>query len=361
MRSMNDAQRQATQPLRLIVMVYRVFNSKERFDFEAGGSLEGIDVAYHCSEKPWEEGDNRKVIWICHALTANSDAEDWWPGLVGPGKLFDTEKYFIICGNMLGSCYGSSGPASTNPVTDKPYYFDFPKVTVRDIVKALELLRVHLGIPQIDFLVGSSIGGFQALEWSIMYPDVIKNVVYMATSERVSPWLTAFEESQRLALEADPTFRACESLEGGKAGLKSARSIALLSYRNGDGYNRKQFELSDDTMFADRSASYQRYQGQKLCDRFDAYSYWYLSYSVDSENVGRFRGGVAKALSQIKAKATVIAIDSDLLFTPEAMKAMADNIQGADFHVISSHFGHDGFLLENDQIEKILAPIVSSL
>ena len=115
------------------------------FEFEAGGSVNGLKVVYHCSERPWQEGDDRKVIWICHALTANSDAEDWWPELVGPGKLFDTEKYFVVCANMLGSAYGSSGPSTINPSTGKPYFFDFPPVTVRDIVNANALVRKHLG------------------------------------------------------------------------------------------------------------------------------------------------------------------------------------------------------------------------
>ena len=144
-------------------MIKNEYIHKGTFEFEAGGSIEGLKVVYHSSERPWQEGDERKVIWICHALTANSDAEDWWPELVGPGKLFDTERYFVVCANMLGSAYGSSGPATENPLTGKPYFFDFPKVTVRDIVRANDLVRQHLGIPHIDFMVGGSIGGLAGL------------------------------------------------------------------------------------------------------------------------------------------------------------------------------------------------------
>lgn len=335
-----------------------MFTYGERFDFEAGGSLEGLRIAYHCSS-----GDphGRKVIWICHALTADSDPSGWWSEMVGPGKVFDTDKYFVVCGNMLGSCYGSSGPSSINPKTGIPYYFDFPKVTVRDIVRTLELLRKHLDIGKIDLLIGSSIGGFQALEYSIMYPDVIANAVFMATLGRVTPWLTAFEESQRMALEADPSFRACGSLEGGKEALKCARSIALLSYRSEDGYNRTQKEDGDDTLFADKAASYQRYQGQKLAARFDAYSYWYLSYGIDSNNVGRGRGGMSAALGSIKAKSTVISIDSDLIFPADEMKEMSSQIPGAAYHEITSHFGHDGFLLETGQISSIIRPVLEQI
>lgn len=329
------------------------------FSFEAGGSLPTVEVAYHTSPMEYRKG--MKVIWICHALTADSDAEDWWPELVGPGKLFDTDRYFIVCGNMLGSCYGSSGPSSIDPETGRPYYFTFPKVTVRDIVNGLDAVRRHIGIDHIDLLVGASIGGFQALEWSVMLPELFSRTIYIATSSRVSPWLTAFEESQRMALEADSTFRACESLEGGRKGLECARSIALLSYRCEDGYNRKQQEASEDAMFAERACSYQRYQGKKLADRFDAYSYYYLSFSVDSNNLGRGRGGEAAALGMIRAESTFIAIDSDIIFPPYKMKEMADNVKGSEYYEITSHFGHDGFLLENDQLESIIRPIMDKI
>lgn len=339
-------------------MYSNTFIYNRKFEFETGGSIDGLRVAYHSSTEKYE---GQKVIWICHALTADSNPEDWWSELVGQGKMFDTGKFFVICCNMLGSCYGSSGPSSINPDTGRPYFFDFPKVTVRDIVSSLNLVREHLGIGKIDLLVGASIGGFQALEYSIMYPEVIRKAVYMATLSRVTPWLTAFEESQRMALEADSSFRECADLNGGKEGLKCARSIALLSYRNEDGYNLRQWEDSDDVVFADKAASYQRYQGLKLANRFDAYSYWYLSYSVDSDNVGRGRGGEAKALSGIKAEPTVIGIDSDLIFPSASVRKMSEMIPGARFYEITSHFGHDGFLLENQQIREIITPIIESL
>ena len=294
------------------------------FEFEAGGSITGLKVAYHTSERGWQKGDGRKVIWICHALTANSDSQDWWPELVGPGKLFDTEKYFVVCANMLGSPYGSSGPSTINPETGKPYFLDFPRITVRDIVKANDLVREHLGIEKIDFMVGGSIGGFQSIEWSIMEPEVIRKAVYIACGARVTPWLTAFNESMRMALEADPTFRECKDLKGGESGLRCARSIALISYRSYEGYNATQGETDADCMFADRAGSYQRYQGKKLSDRFDAYSYYYLCGSTDSNNVGRGRGGVEMALGSIRTECTVIGIDSDRLFPVEEQKFIAE-------------------------------------
>ncbi|MGM9787184.1 MAG: homoserine O-acetyltransferase [Candidatus Cryptobacteroides sp.] len=331
-----------------------------RFEFEGGGSVENLKVVYHTSERPWSKGDTRKVIWICHALTANSDAEDWWPELVGAGKLFDTEKYFVICANMLGSAYGSSGPATLNPATGEPYYFDFPRVTVRDIVRANSLVCKHLGIRKIDLMIGGSIGGFQALEWAVMEPETISRLVLIACGARVSPWLTAWEESQRMALEADPTFRECRSLEGGRKGLECARSIALISYRSYAGYNATQQEKDEDCLFADRAGSYQRYQGKKLADRFDAYSYYYLSLSVDSNNVGRGRGGVKAALGTIQAETVVVGIDSDGLFPTSEQKEIAAAIPGAEYVEITSKFGHDGFLLENDQLTGIILPLLDN-
>ena len=328
------------------------------FEFEAGGSIEGLKVAYHTSERPWQKDDERKVIWICHALTANSDAEDWWPELVGPGKLFDTEKYFVVCANMLGSPYGSSGPSTIDPKTGRPYFLDFPSVTVRDIVRANDLVRKHLGIGKIDFMVGGSIGGFQSLEWAVMEPDVIKTVVGIACSVKCTAWLAAYNESMRMALEADPTFREAKDLKGGEAGLRCARSIALISYRSYAGYNATQWEKDEDCLFAERAGSYQRYQGKKLSDRFDAYSYYYLCASADSNNIGRGRGGVDAALGTIRSESILIGIDSDQLFPVCEQKHIASCIPGAVYHEITSEFGHDGFLLENDQLTAIIEPLL---
>ena len=326
-------------------MRYNKLVIDQPFQFEAGGSLGHLELVYHTSDREYRSGDT--VVWICHALTGNSNPEDWWPQLVGKDKLFDPDKYFIVCVSMLCSPYGETGPATVNPATG------------RDIVNAEILVRKHLGINRIDLMLGPSIGGFQALEWVIMEPEVVRDVVFLATATRVNPFMTAFNESQRLALEADPTFREAKDLKGGSAGLACARSIALISYRTYAGYNLTQPELEVDTLFADRAASYQRYQGQKLLRRdFDAYSYWYLTYALDSMNVGRGRGGVEAALGRIQANCMMISIDSDVLFPPSHGRATVAALKNAAYREISSAFGHDGFLVENDQLTAILRPML---
>ena len=317
------------------------------FSFEAGGELDQLEIIYHTSPRQYQKGE--RVVWLCHALTANSDPHDWWPEMVGTNCCVDPDKDFVVCVNIFGSAYGTTGPRSIpNPLS-------FPRFTVRDTARLFSLVREHLGIEQIDLLVGSSIGGFHALEWAIMEGEVIRHAAFIATAPRVSAWLSAWMEVQRMAIEADPTFRAGQSLDGGRKGLEAARAISLISYRSFDGYNLTQYETDDDCLFASRAASYERYQGEKLVKRgFDAYSYYYLLHCVDSQNVGRHRGGVKTALSQIQAKSIVISITSDGLFPPCESSEWAKYLPNAQYFEIESRFGHDGFLLETEQITQII-------
>lgn len=327
------------------------------FSFEAGGTLDQLEIVYHTSERPYQQGD--RVVWLCHALTANSDPLDWWPEMVGEGYCVNPNKDFVVCVNIFGSAYGTTGPRDYwKPETgsrEPKNPLDFPRFTVRDTARLFTIVREHLGIEHVDLLIGSSIGGFHALEWAIMEGERIRHAAFIATAPRVSPWLSAWMEVQRMALEADPTFRACESLDGGRKGLEAARAISLISYRSFDGYNLTQYETDDDCLFASRAASYERYQGEKLVKRgFDAYSYYYLLHCVDSQNVGRHRGGVKAALAQIQAKSIVISITSDGLFPPCESSEWAKHIPNAKYYEIESRFGHDGFLLETEQITQIL-------
>ena len=328
------------------------FRYDKPFELECGVALPSLTIAYDTFGELNAERSN--VIWVCHALTANSDVADWWPHTVEEGCFLDPAKYFTVCANFLGSHYGTTGPLSVNPATDEPWYGDFPKVTVRDMVRAHQLLAEQLGISRVKLLIGSSIGGFQCLEWSVMQPDFAERAAFIATTPRTKPWASAFNESQRMAIECDPTYGE-RSAEAGLAGMATARSIALMSYRGGMAYDKTQEDANpDDVGFERRVLSYQRYQGEKLRRRFNAYSYYRLSQAVDSHNLGRGRGKVEDVLKQIKAKSLVVAITSDILFPPSDHTIMVENIPNVEYHLIDSDFGHDGFLVEHKQLNDII-------
>jgi homoserine O-acetyltransferase len=324
---------------------------KQPFKTETGAILPELEIAYNTYGTL--NGDSDNAIWICHALTASSDVEAWWPGMVGGGLLFDPDKYFIVCANVLGSCYGTTGPGSINPETGKPWLRDFPLITVRDLVNVHELLRIHLGIKKIHSIIGASIGGYQALEYSIMYPDLIQRLILLASGARQTPWALAFSESMRLAMEADQTFTSGEP-EGGKKGLKAARSIALISYRTVAAYNQTQKEDDDEKLTSFKAASYQAYQGDKLVRRFNPYSYWCLTCLSDTHNIGRGRGGVINALKNIKAEVLCVGIKSDILFPTDEQKIIASNTKNAEYVEIDSFYGHDGFLVETELVSDVI-------
>lgn len=328
------------------------FRYEKPFELECGAVLPSLTIAYDTFGEL--NADKSNVIWVCHALTANSDVADWWPHTVEEQCFLDPAKYFTVCANFLGSHYGTTGPLSVNPATGEPWYGDFPLVTVRDMVRAHQLLAEHLGISRVKLLIGSSIGGFQCLEWSVMQPDFAEKAAFIATTPRTKPWASAFNESQRMAIECDPTFGA-RSAEAGLQGMATARSIALMSYRGGMAYDKTQEdENPDEVGFQRRVLSYQRYQGEKLRRRFNAYSYYRLSQAVDSHNLGRGRGRVEDVLHQIKAKSLVVAITSDILFPPSDHTILVENIPDVRYHVIDSDFGHDGFLVEHKQLNDII-------
>lgn len=315
------------------------FEYNNPFELECGKTLPALTIAYSYYGQLNPGKDN--VIYVCHALTANSDVADWWPHMVGPGLVFDTDKYFVVCANILGSCYGTTGASSINPETGEAYGKDFPLLTVRDLVKAHQLLAAHLGIKKIYLLCGGSLGGQQAMEWAILEPQYCKNLFLIATNPRHSAWGIAFNEAQRMALEAGP------------GGLEAARAIAMLSYRNYNMFESTQTDI-EDKIDDFRAASYQRYQGIKLKKRFDANCYYALSKAMDSHHVGRGRNSMHEALGSITARTLVIGISSDLLFPNQEQKFIAENIPGAVYRQIDSPYGHDGFLIETKQITELL-------
>ena len=328
----------------------QIFHHPTAFPLENGTSLPELHIAYHTYGKQNEKADN--VIWICHALTGNSEAGNWWSGLIGEGKLFDPADYFIVCANMLGSCYGTTSPISIRPETGKSYGNSFPHITVRDMVRSFQLLRKHLGIQKIQLLIGGSMGGQLALEWSIIAPYRFEKLCILASNAQHSAWGIAFNESQRMAIEADPTF-GTDAPDAGKNGLKAARAIAMLSYRNYLTYNKTQSDTA--TKLGDfKASSYQQYQGNKLSQRFDPVSYIRLNQAMDSHNIGRDRNSVEAALKQIKTAALIIGIQSDILFPIVEQQRIAEHIPDAQLELIDSPYGHDGFLIEFEQIAALL-------
>lgn len=326
------------------------FSLNSLFGLESGSTLQGLEVAYHTIGHP--NSDCSNVIWICHALTANSNPEEWWDGLVGENKFFNPREHYIICANVIGSCYGSTGPTSIRPQTGQPYYQDFPLITIRDIVKSLDLLREHLGIEKIHTLIGGSMGGFQAMEWAIQSPDRFQNLILLATAARHSPWGIAFNESQRMAIATDASWGE-KSLQAASKGLATARSIALLSYRNNQAYDNTQ-PREENQIDQFNAASYQQYQGKKLTARFDAYTYFNLTKTMDSHDVSRGRISTERSLGLIKASTTIIGIKGDILFPTVYQKELWKYIKNAKLYLIDSPYGHDGFLIETKQIEQIL-------
>jgi homoserine O-acetyltransferase len=327
----------------------KIFTCSCPFTLESGYRLPGYHLAYHTYGTLNAKGDN--AVWVFHALTANSDAADWWSGLVGEGKLFDPARYFIVCVNMPGSCYGSIGPLEKIPFTPEVFYHDFPLFTTRDMIRAYQPLRAFLRIKKIFVGIGGSMGGQQLLEWAIEEPALFEHIIPLATNAVHSPWGKAFNASQRLCIETDPTWPQRHPAAGTE-GMKTARSVALISYRHYTTYEQHQQDSDNELLFGFRSESYQRYQGEKLARRFNAFSYYRLSQSMDAHNVGRGRGGVAEALRNIQARTLVIAIQSDILFPPEEQVFLAAHIPGARYHLIDSIYGHDGFLLEFDAIQE---------
>lgn len=327
------------------------FQYQPSFELELGGSLPGFQLRFTTFGSM--NRDKTNVVWVCHALTGNANVLDWWPGLFGKGMLYDPEQYFIICANMLGSCYGSTGPLSVNPLTRQPFYHDFPVLTNRDMLRSFDLLRQHLGIARIDTLIGGSMGGQHALEWSIMHPDCVTNLIQIASNAQHSPWGIAFNETQRMAIEQDATWQHNHP-DAGLNGMKTARAIALLSYRHYRTYEKTQSEDADAPTDHYRASSYQQYQGEKLARRFNAFSYWTLSKAMDSHHVGRDRGGIVRAIQAVKARCLFVGMKTDLLFPLIEQEFLARHVPKATLSVLDSDYGHDGFLIETAKLTEAI-------
>jgi len=278
----------------------------------------------------------------------------WWPGMVGEHRYVDPDKHFIVCANIIGSCYGSSGPLSENSATGKKYFSGFPSITIRDMVNAHILLSKHLGIKQIHLLMGGSMGGYQVLEWCLMEPTIIQDIFLIATSAAESAWGIAVHTAQRLSIEADGTWMDMNE-EAGTRGLRAARGIGILTYRNYAIMKEKQSDPDPNKLDHYRASSYISYQGNKLSRRFNAYSYWLLTKAMDSHNIARNRGGdLRKVLKTIRQRTLIVGITSDILCPLAEQEFIADNIPNCKLIRIDSLYGHDGFMVETERIGTCL-------
>jgi homoserine O-acetyltransferase len=326
---------------------------KQPFVLECGEVLPSLTIAYHTYGTLNAAGTN--VVWVCHALTANADARDWWKGLIGNDALINEQDYFIVCANIIGSCYGSTGPLTENPNTGVPYFSSFPAVTIRDMVKVNVILREALGIKSIALLMGGSMGGYQVLEWALLEPAVIQKLFLIATSPSESAWGVAIHTAQRLAIEADATWKNMDA-NAGNAGLKAARAIGMLTYRNYQIFKEAQTDPDSEKIDGYKASSYITYQGDKLVQRFNAYSYWLLTKSMDSHNISRGRGmDLMQTLNGITIPTLIIGIKSDILCPLEEQRFMAAHLPSAALVEIDSNYGHDGFIIETKQITSHLA------
>ena len=349
------------------------------FRLEAGGSLQPVTIRYAVYGELNETGDN--AVLICHALSGSARAAEWWPEMFSApsgekasrdgdrgGSVFDVSRDCVICTNILGSCYGSTGPSSVNPATGQPYGPDFPLVTVRDMVRAQAEVLDQLGVQRLRIVIGASIGGMQALQWAVDYPDRVEHCIAIGTAP-LSAMGLALNHLQRQAIRLDPKFNGGKYEPGEQpgGGLGLARAIAMCSYKSAElfdeRYARKHNRNGEDPRrwFEHRYdvAGYLDYQGEKFVRRFDANAYLVISKAMDTFDLAHGYASEAEALKRIQAHISLVGITSDWLFPPEDVRALAERVEAAgapcDYTEFESAHGHDGFLAEVDAIAAVVS------
>ena len=326
-----------------------------RFRLESGETLEQVPVAYRSWGRLAPDGKNAVVV--CHALTGNADVERWWPRLLGPGRALDTERHFIVCANVLGSPYGTASPLTIDPAIGRPYGPDFPVPTIRDTVALHRLLLERLGVRRVEFVIGGSMGGMQALEWAF-HDDFVRGIVPIGVGGRHSAWCIGWSEAQRQAIFADPEWRdgRYETGRGPARGLAIARMIAMISYRSfasfAPRFGREQVDAGGVMRYS--VETYLAHQGNKLVQRFDANCYVKLTQSMDTHDVARGRGEYFDVLASIPQPTLVIGIDTDILYPLDEQRELAAHIPNARLAVLESQHGHDAFLIEEDVVNDIV-------
>lgn len=299
---------------------------------ESGGVLDEVTTAYRTWGRLDRAGSNG--VLVCHALTGNADADEWWSPLIGPGRALDPDRDFIVCSNVLGGCSGTTGPASIDPATGCPWGETFPRITVRDAVALQRALVRHLNIRRLDLVIGGSFGGMQVLEWAASAPDVVDSIVPIAASGRHSPWAIAWSEAQRAAIALDPV-----------RGLAVARMIAMSTYRSPASYDTR-FGRSRRPDGTFEIEAWLGNHGDRLVRRFDAASYVRITEAMDSHDLARGRGAYEEVLSRIEQPALVIGIDSDVLYPIVEQQELALLMPNATLTTLVSPHGHDAFLID---------------
>ena len=320
----------------------------EAFELENGDVLPSLRIAYRTWGELAAERDN--VVLICHALTGSADADEWWPGLIGPGLALDPARDFIVCSNVIGSCYGSTGPLASHDGVR--YGGKFPRVSIRDIVRAQHRLLGSLGISRLRLVIGPSLGGMQTLEWAATYPEFVDAIVPIGVSGRHSAWCIATSEAQRQAICADPRWNDGQYTAGAapEAGLAAARMMAMVSYRSWENFESRfgrDRNAGTDTF---QVQSYLAHQGRKINERFDAVSYVRLTEAMDTHDVARGRGDYAAVLRTLRQPTLVVGVASDVLYPTHEQRYLAEAMPAAEYRELGSPHGHDGFLIETDAL-----------
>jgi homoserine O-acetyltransferase/O-succinyltransferase len=340
-----------------------VASATRPLELEGGGRLDHVRVAFETYGELSAGGKN--AVLVCHALTGSAHAAGrhgegevpgWWDPLIGPGKAIDTRSHFVICSNVLGGCYGTTGPTSADPGTGAPYGPHFPRFGVRDMVEVQRRLLEALGVRSLKAVIGGSMGGMQALEWGVGHPELVRGVVAIAVGARHSAWAIGLNEVARRAIMADPLWQ-----EGRyppdrqpETGLGLARAIAMLSYRSYDSlearFGRERRASDDGLASSFEIASYLAYHGVKLVRRFDANTYLGLTGAMDEYDLAAGRGRLDEVLARVRPPALVMGIPSDVLYPESEQRGLAEALPRGRYVRLASPHGHDAFLIEYVQL-----------
>ncbi|KAJ7120240.1 Alpha/Beta hydrolase protein [Mycena epipterygia] len=342
-----------------------------KFNLECGISLHSVDVAY----RTWGmlNAARNNVMVVCHPFTGSVDVDEWWGDLLGCGRAFDPTRYYIFCANVLGSPYGTTSPLSIEPSTGVHYGPEFPPTTIRDDVRLHKLVLDHLGVSSVAVVVGGSMGGMTALEWPLCFPGYVERIVPMATCAKQSAWCIGWGEAQRQTIYCDALFEDGYYQTQPTQGLAAARMAGLLTYRSRDSYEERfgrrmtrssSRVLDDATPPLFSAQSYLRYQGAKFAAKFDANCYIHITHKMDTHDITRDRfipaacldegAALSFVLGQLPECAFIVSIDTDGLCLPQEQRTLADGIPRAELASIPSLAGHDGFLVESEQINAIV-------